>query len=302
MKKIWILCFALAVAFAFAACGGSDGGSDDGSNGAGAKTSDSTDQWPSGVYEAYGIPQFKAGKIVYAIPDDPAGSVMFNASREELTAYIDSLLEKDFHMADNRYEEMKEASWGSFDVYFPKPGGAYSLSCIFSWENGGKGTSTTVYDEDEEDGESEVNYNVSFCIGNHGTPEGWNQKDIFKEAGLSDKEIIPENADVLISNVDQLVSFPTPLYILADINYAFDVLVDTEIAYDFESRLLQACIDASDDGKALDLNGNTLNPEKVKKEGCTYWTYTYKKKPLTILFNNKMGYGGSLALSVTEIK
>lgn len=305
MKKLLVLAVSLALVLSLAACGG-DNGSPAGNNGGTTKLSSATDKWPSGVYNPLGVPEYKAGKLVYAYPNDEGGNVFYNTTREEVIAYIDSLKEKGFHMYENNYESLKTKSWESFEVYFPNPGGKYALSVIYSWENDGKGNNTELYEEDSGEVFT-IDYNLCISLINHGAPEGWNTKNLLTSVGLTDDMLMIENANKIISGVNKsdmmsvMAASKGYLYAGMGIGFAFDYNLTKEFLIDYELKLLDACKSISDDGKVTGIFGD-LNMEEIKTKGCSAWIYNYNGKKLSVQIFAETGYDAGISVIIMETK
>lgn len=260
--------------------------------------SNRTDAWPSGVYNAMGVPEFTAAEVVYAYPEDETGYVCLNASREELIAYVDDLLSQGFHMADYNYENLQSHTWESFSLYFPNPGGQYSLECYYSWENDGAGTESYAYDEDYN--EFSYTYNVRFCLENHGTAEGFTENGYLESAGIPDEALRLENADTIVASTGGGAYATDMLNVNFSIEFVFDYNLTHEFWRPYTANIIQACIDASDDGKALDIWGEPIDLKTAEEEGCASWTYLYNGKLLVAQVFCESGYGESYNLMILE--
>ena len=121
MKKL-TLSFVCFVALALAACGGKSGGS--------ASSSESSDngsglvdgKWPAAVYDKYGIPEIPTkGHIVCTDLSGEDGSYLYRVyykgvTREEMQAWVKSLKEKGFRIADWQQEKVDKADW-DYDIF-----------------------------------------------------------------------------------------------------------------------------------------------------------------------------------------
>jgi hypothetical protein len=125
MKKLTIalMCFA---ALALTACGGKSGGS--------ASSSESSDngsglvdgKWPAAVYDKYGIREIPTkGHIVCTDLSGEDGSYLYRVyykgvTREEMQAWVKSLKEKGFRIADWQQEKVDKADW-DYDIFLYQP-------------------------------------------------------------------------------------------------------------------------------------------------------------------------------------
>ena len=64
------------------------------------KVSSDYTKWPSGVYDVYGIPEYNAGTLAFAMPNDELGGVYYSTTINELKNYINLLLDKGFRISE----------------------------------------------------------------------------------------------------------------------------------------------------------------------------------------------------------
>ena len=263
--------------------------------------SNATDQWPSGVYNAYGIPEYKAGKVIYAYPEDESGNVFIQTTREDLLAYIDGLLAKGFRMSEGDYERMQERSWESFEIYFPDYGGAYAIEGNFSFENDGKGNSSTLYDDDGN--EEAFYYNLSLYMANHGLPEGWTRKDLLSAIGISDDVLIFPGANKSVGSIDVTFSMADPVNIMFEIDFTFDYNLTKAFWTPYTLKLAQAFIDASDDGKILEtFTQEPIDLAAKQEDGVPGFLYNYNGKMFMVQMAGESGYGEGLTIIVQQLQ
>jgi len=263
--------------------------------------SNATDKWPSGVYNAYSIPEYKAGKVVYTYPEDEAGSVFIETTREDMLAYIDGLLAKGFRMSEGDYERMQERSWESFEIFFPDYGGAFGIEGHFSFENDGKGTSTWTYDDDGND--VEFYYNFSLHMAQHGSPEGWTRKDLLAAVGISDDALIFSGADKSVGSIDVTFSMTDPVYIMFEIDFTFDYNLTREFWVPYTLKLAQAFIDASDDGKIVEtFTQEPIDLATKQEDGVPGFLYTHGGKTFMVQLAGETGYGEELTIVVQQLQ
>lgn len=265
------------------------------------RTSDKTDVWPAGVYDALGVPEYTEGEIVYAYPNDEEGHVFINTTREELIAYVDELLAQGFHMADYNYENLQSHSWESFNLYFPEAGGEYSLYCYYSWENDGTGSSELIWDENSGE-EFEIHYNVMMDLYRHGYPQGWNCEGGLESVGISDDKLKIENADKIVESVESISYGMDMVYVGMGIDFAFDYNLTPDFWRPFQSKLAQACADAADDGKIVDYSGEAIDISAVAEEGLSGWLYTYDGKLLMVQVFCESGYGEAITIMIQQME
>jgi hypothetical protein len=312
MKKLIALALTLVLALSLAACGGSGNNNSDNSDNSSEasdagqiQTSSATDRWPSGVYGALGIPEYTAGRVVYAYPDDESGHVYIHeTTREDLLAYVEELRAKGFRLSENAQERLENRSWESEEIYFPEPGNRYHLDLYFTFENDGAGsTEYFLLDEDDEE-ETEISFNVRFYLYDHGSTDGWgwNQTGLLEDYGIPDSAIMIENADQIVEEVE---SSGVPMMGGIGIDFVHDFELTAELWRPWEIRLLEACIAASDDGQAL----GTFTQEPIDVEaarasdyGLGGWLYNYNGSTYMVQLFAEAGYGETLSVMIQRLQ
>ncbi|MDR1728007.1 MAG: hypothetical protein LBT74_08845 [Acidobacteriota bacterium] len=298
MKKFLVSVIALALATIFAACGGSKAGGAKG----GAKdvevavvTSNKTDEWPGGVYDAYGIPEYKAGKVVFANPGDRQGGVYIQTTREDLLGYVGQLQGKGFRVKDAYLEALAGKRWENFEVFFPRPGGQYALSLGFSFDDGGKGYSEMFYDEGSGE-ERWIDFNLSLHLVRHGAPAGVKKADLLTELGIPDSATIPGDA-AMIDELETAGNLATGGQVAYSFEYAFDYELTLDAQKAYADRLIDACAAASDDGKLILSGfggGEAVSAAVAKEKAATTWAYAHKGRRCVIHVTGEGGYGGKI--------
>jgi hypothetical protein len=227
-----------------------------------------------------------------------------DTTREAFLAYMSELKEHGFRWSDNAQERMENRTWESEDIFFPEPGNRYSLSLYFSFENDGAGASEYMpVDGDGEEG-TEVFYNLRFSLSDHGNPSdwGWNKTGLLADYGIPDEAIMIENADQIVEEVE---SSDIPLVGGMGIQFVHDFELTADIWRPWEIRLLEACIEASDDGQVL----NSFSQEPIDVEeakagdyGLGGWLYTYKGKTYMFQIFAESGYGEGISVMIQQIQ
>ena len=278
----------------------SSGGSD---NGFGTvKLSKATDKWPSGVYDAYGVPEFKAGKVSFTYPEDESGAVYMQCTREDMLAYVDALLAKGFRISDIDYECMQERTWESFEIYFPTPGGEFSIDGYFTYENEGKGNTEYGWQEDEEE-DFEFTFNFRMYIAQRGKPEGWTKKGLLEKIGISDDVIMVPDASKVVGSVDTLFMTEDPLYYMFEVDFHFDYNLTIEYIRAYSVKLAEAFIKASDDGQILELfTQSPIDPSAKLDTGIPSFLYNYGGKMHMVMISGESGFGQGITIVVQQVQ
>jgi hypothetical protein len=141
MKKLSLVLMCIA-ALALTACGGKSGGS--GSSGESESSNASglaEGKWPAAIYDKYGYTEIPTkGHIVCTELTDEEDSYLYRVyykgvTREELQAWVKSLKEKGYRIADWQQEKIDKAGWDSdIFLYQPEQGKDIRLRLGFDFE------------------------------------------------------------------------------------------------------------------------------------------------------------------------
>jgi hypothetical protein len=269
------------------------------------QTSDATDKWPAGVYDAIGFPAYEAGKIAFSYPGDESGGVYIaDTTREDILAFLEQLRAAGFRWSDSDQERAAESSWNDVEIFFPEPGNRYSVNLQYSFENDGAGTSAYVYLDENASEETEIFYNVYFYIENHGDPSNWswNQTGLLEAYGIPDEAIMIDNADQIVEEVNN-----DDMAMMGGITIEFvhDFELTAEVWRPWAIRLLEACVAASDNGQVLDTwTQEPLDIEAAKSGDNTLSSFLYPDQGKTYMMQlfSESGYGESITVMFQQVQ
>ena len=141
MKKLSLVLMCIA-ALALTACGGKSGGSGSSGESEGGNASGLADgKWPAAIYDKYGYTEIPTkGHIVCTELSGEEDSYLYRVyykgvTREELQAWVKSLKEKGYRIADWQQEKIDNARWDSdIFLYQPEQGKDIRLRLGFDFE------------------------------------------------------------------------------------------------------------------------------------------------------------------------
>lgn len=249
-------------------------------------------KWPSGVYGAYGIPEFTQGTIGFAEPYSENGTVYINTDLTSLRSYIYMLTAKDFRISDSDMESLKEYNpMDEYDmergitgtIYAPTQGAGYTISYSYS----AKGTSQNVpaysFENITEDYTFESNCYFSLSFEEY--PEENIEKDLFTKYGLADEDILPkfkiytaEKDDT--SQGSELVTF----------DFGYDACLSEEEIATYRLQLANSCEKASDDGKIYDYNGENVIASEDDKKATPVYVFKYQGTEYRVISEMNSGF------------
>ena len=276
---------------------GSGKDADNGSAFGTVKTSGATDKWPSGVYSAYGIPDFKGGKVAYAAPNDEYGYTYMQSTREEFITFVDDLLAKGFRMREGDRERLNERTWESFDIYFPDYGGDKYISIYYNFDPETNGMTTEDWDEDGNEVSFQYNFGIYICQSSY--PEGWTQSNLLTAVGIPDEVMIPDNANKMVDEVEVFIKNAEPVYIMFSIEFTFDYYLSAEFWGPFCFDFARACEDASDDGKIISIfTQEAIDIDTAEWKDLSSFAYTHNGKLVITQLMAEEGYGSAISIAV----
>ena len=141
MKKLsFIIVCAVSLAM-MVACGGKSGGNAAGNDGEGGTNASglAEGKWPAAVYDKYGYTEIPTkGHIVCTELSGEEESYLYRVyykgvTREELQAWVKSMKEKGFRIADWQQEKVDQARWES-DLYLYQPEEGKDMRLCFSFD------------------------------------------------------------------------------------------------------------------------------------------------------------------------
>ena len=123
------------------ACGGKSGGNAAGSDAEGSTNASGLveGKWPAAIYDKYGITEIPTkGHIVFTELKGEEESYLYRVyykgvTREELQAWVKSLKEKGFRIADWQQEKVDQARWES-DIMLYQPEEGKDMRLVFSFD------------------------------------------------------------------------------------------------------------------------------------------------------------------------
>ncbi len=266
------------------------------------ETSGDYTKWPSGVYNAYNIPEYTFGEVGFAVPYSETGEVYLNTSLTELRAYINLLTAKDFKISEsdmkqlNEYDPTDEYDYEeriSGTIYAPTKGAGYTINYSFSAKTSEQ--TITAYSFEGMTEDYTFTLNCSFSISEEEYPEENIGKDLLTEYGLTDEDVLPKfKVYVAEKNVDDertIVFF----------DYGYDSNLSEEEVNAYKLQIAKACEKVADDGKVYSSSGEeTLSVDENFVNSV--FVYKYKDVEYRVVCEIGVGLTGGTGCIVIENK
>ena len=172
IKKMLCIILAAVMFLSLTSCGIPGGGDDTGSGSSGSLENDQSapgyvkGKWPKSVFDAQGIDEFTAGRIVYTESYDGKYEVYFdNCDADDMRAWTDKLFAKGFRTHEYDKERIDNAAnnWNEVKIYEPNPGSPYRITLqweftesgsTFEWYGDEKDSAFVIQEETDEYGET----------------------------------------------------------------------------------------------------------------------------------------------------
>ncbi len=237
--------------------------------------SSDTTKWPNGIYDAYGIPEYKAGTFEFAFPNNENGEVYISTTFSEFKAYMNELMDKGFRIEDYDLEQLNDYDPNDkYDVdgglylrvLAPKQGEGYSITIVFSEAKNSRLLRAYEFEGIEED--ITINYNMTMYIEKRDYPAESKDTDLLTEIGLSDEAVIPE---FKLYTIEKDKDERGHYNINFDAGYDFELTKEQSNKY--KMKMVNEILKVSDDGKIYDVRGNE---ELVTDDDKLVGAYVYK--------------------------
>lgn len=268
-----------------------------------AETSGDYTKWPSGVYNAYGIPEYTYGEVTFAVPYSEKGEVCLNTSITELRAYINLLLTKDFKISEsdlkelNEYNPMDEIDLEeglSGTIYAPTKGAGYTIS--YSYREEPNESVITAYSFENMTEDYTYKSNCSFALSIEEYPEENIEKDLLIEYGLTDEDVLPK---FKVYVAEKGSAYDDRAVIFFDFGYDSNNSQEDINAY--RLQIAKACEKISDDGKIYNYSGNDI--VNVDDDfSSPAFVYKYKGVDYRVVCEIGVGLTGGTGCIVIENK
>lgn len=237
------------------------------------KVSKDTSKWPSGVYDYYGIPEYKYGTFVYAEEEAKDGKVYFDTTFDDAKKYLTELEGKGL-----RYSILMEGSNKNFlyaKICASEPGKGFYV--FFELETGER-----YVDVNGED----VKYTMCMNVREETYPEKNIPDNIATSYGLSNDAFLPKGVEIYeakITTEDEVTK--------VEFDAGFDILISEDMVKTYHSQLIDECVKASDNGKITDYYNRAITVEKAKEDFVFGWNYTVGGKTYKVTFGQDVGLG-----------
>lgn len=259
-------------------------------------------KWPVGVYDVYGIPEYTAGTLVFAAPNDELGRVYYSTTFNELKNYINLLLDKGFRISEedkddlDNYDPTDPFLYGGLNgtIYAPEKNAGFVLNYGFSEESTTQTMYSYEYDmETFENGSDSVvaPFNMSLYIELKENSKKETDKDLFVKYGVTDEYAIPKFDYNFFKKQEE----DDENYDVAVVYFGYDSAITTEDAVSYMIQLQKACKAIADDGKLYD-SRNEKEIEIVEEGVDSAFTYIYQGTVYRVMIEKNSNIGESSAV------
>ena len=231
--------------------------------------SDNSSAWPSGVYDFYGIPEYKDGTIVYSRPNSKYGDVYIKTTLEDLDNYIKDVKTKGIRVD----EKNKTDTTAKYKMFDKETGKGFYVEVTFESKTIDTGSEVKDYD-----------LYMSICEDEY--PEKNIQTNLLAEYGFKDEDITPKNVEIFNAEVLNYGSQKK-----VEFRPGFDVTVSEENNKAYHAQIVDACASLSDDGNLENMDGEKVTPQEAKDEMLAVWKFTSGGKKYKINFTIQSGIG-----------
>lgn len=264
-------------------------------------TSGEYKKWPSGVYNAYGIPEYTYGEVVFAEPYSENGSVHLNTTITELRSYVNLLITKDFKINEENLTSLKEYNPNPDSeyelekelrgtIYAPKEGAGYTISYAYRAKPYEGMIPANSFENITEDYEYE--YNCSLYINIEEYPEENIESDLLTKYGLSNEEILPT---FKIYEAEKNDSSRMDVVFM---NMGYDSYHSEEEIKSYKLQLANAFEKSSDDSKIYDYSGESVISTDEEKKELNAFVYKYEGTDFLVVLEMYAGYSANMYIRI----
>lgn len=242
-----------------------------------------TTQWPSGVYDAYSIPKYTAGKVSFAKPNDKNGEVYIKTTVKEFRTYINKLIDAGFRMNSEHLNRINKENNLSITtkLYSPNIGDGYILHVVYTNKDGGKGVDAFV-GKDVMVGinqDYEFFYNLSIKIEPKAYSKKLIQDDLLSFYGISNEALTPKFEFATITR-----EVPDDINVLIHYDVGFDRALTEEEIEEYKKQVIKEVEKIADENKIYDYNNEVVVVDEFIESGFSEFNYNFKGKNFSLLF------------------